>query len=70
MTPPRTVTIQVPISTDCHPSQVMAFLDFIEDLHHALWDAYEKPLLNLIGQEIKKDEPTALQNGCDDEVPF
>ncbi len=37
------------------PEQVMLVLDILEDIHKAIWDAYEDPLVAIIRRQLDEE---------------
>ena len=46
----------LPIPKHWSPHQALAVLDFLEELHQALWEAYQEPFLDILVNH-KTDEP-------------
>lgn len=44
----------ITIPTSWPPSQAMAFLDLLEVVHGAIWDAYETQLIDLILADLQR----------------
>jgi hypothetical protein len=65
----------LPIPKHWSPHQALAVLDFLEELHQALWEAYQEPLLDILVNH-KTDEPpddTTLDHEFTDDtddIPF
>jgi len=65
----------LPIPKHWSPHQVLAVLDFLEEVHRAIWEAYQEPLLDILVTQ-KNDEPsddtTLDQDFTDDtdDIPF
>ncbi|MCP3911918.1 MAG: hypothetical protein GY713_13290 [Actinomycetia bacterium] len=43
------------LSEDWPPEQVMVVLDILEELHKAIWEAYEEPLVAIICKEMDRE---------------
>ena len=50
----------VPIPNHWSPHQALAVLDFLEALHHAIWEAYQEPLVDLLVNQTTDDPLTTL----------
>ena len=50
--------------------QALAVCDLLEDLHHTIWDQYEKGLIELILSQIQQEHALPHPNTSDTEVPF
>ena len=54
------------------PRQALAYLDLLEQLHHAIWHAYEDSLVELIIADLHApdDSCESLEPEIDDDIPF
>lgn len=67
MTRPRTVQLDVP--TGWSAEQARAVLDFLEEVHAALWAVYQGPVLDLVEKEIALERALDVAGGRPAEPP-
>jgi hypothetical protein len=51
----RTHTVEIPIPSTWSADQAVAVLDVLEELHAAIWDLYEGPVVDLIEQQQRRE---------------
>jgi hypothetical protein len=69
---PLTPSTSLRIPVHWEPTQAVAVLDFLEDLHAAIWDTYEE---RIVAVELAQPLPTAPSDSkpapdTDDDLPF
>lgn len=65
----------LPIPNHWSPHQALAILDFLEELHRAIWEAYQEPLLDILVNHTTDEPPddTTLNHEFTDDtddIPF
>ena len=61
----------LPVPEHWSPRQALAYLELLEDLHQAIWDAYEDVLVDLIIADLNAlDDTDDSPDFEDDDVPW